>query len=70
MNRDRSKGDCLNIEGVPIEEVIEVGKLMVDAHERNEMLWDAIDEVKDKFPQMKTDTLMVLWVGVNCKDRQ
>ena len=69
MGRDRTKENCLNIDGIPIEEVIKAGRAMVIAFAENEMLWDAVDEVKEQFPSVSTDTLMALWVGVNCRDK-
>lgn len=43
---------------------------MATAYANNETLLPAIEEVHEKFPDLTRDQLILLWLGVNAKDRE
>lgn len=60
----------MKINGVEIEKVVEIGKLMVMAHEEANTIMGAIDLFKEEYPDADSSMLALLWVGINCKDRE
>ena len=48
--------------------VVLAAHAMVKAHESNDMMWGALEEVRGHFPEVKPEHLMVLWIGINAKN--
>ena len=53
----------------PEHQLVKAAQAMVTAHKDHEMAFSAIDEVREQFPALDIDTLIVLWVGINAKDQ-
>lgn len=43
---------------------------MVHAHMDNETMAPALDDVREQFPDVPSDYLICLWIGINAKDRE
>jgi hypothetical protein len=48
--------------------IVKAAHAMVVAHGDNETLLPAIDEVREGFPEISQEQLIVLWVGINAKN--
>jgi hypothetical protein len=49
--------------------VVQAAYAMVQAHANHETLKQAVDEVEARFPELKFSHLVLLWIGINAKDR-
>lgn len=50
-------------------ELVDAACLMVHAHAASESMLPAIKRVAEEFPRLTHEQLMLLWFGVNAKDR-
>ena len=60
----------MEFKGIDIDELIIMGKRMVAAHEETESIMTAIDLYRETYPEADPEVLALLWIGINCKDRQ
>lgn len=47
--------------------LVQASKDMVKAHENNDTLVPALEEMSEKYPELSEDYLILLWLGVNSK---
>lgn len=50
--------------------LVRAARAMVNAHANSETLTPAIELVHELFPDLTRDQLILLWLGVNAKDRE
>ncbi len=43
---------------------------MVEAHSKYETMLPALEEVADEFPELTNSQLILLWIGINAKNRE
>lgn len=48
--------------------VVKASHRMVEVHRCHETLLPAVEEVAEEFPELTTNQLTLLWIGVNAKD--
>lgn len=49
--------------------VVKAAYRMVEAHQWNETLLPAIEQLSDEFPEIEPEILIALWLGINAKER-
>ena len=50
--------------------VIQAAHMMVGAHQRYETMIPALEDVREEFPELEPEQIILLWIGVNAKDRE
>ena len=50
--------------------VVEAAHMMVEAHRLHETMVAALDDVQAEFPELEPEQIILLWIGVNAKDRE
>ena len=50
--------------------LVQAARAMVKAHGEHEMMFAALEQVKNEFPNIRTELLITLWVGINAKNRE
>jgi len=49
---------------------VRASHMMVEAHGRHETLLPAVEEVQEEFPELEPEQLVLIWIGINAKDRE
>ncbi|CAA0111572.1 Uncharacterised protein [BD1-7 clade bacterium] len=60
----------MKFNNIDINELIKMGERMVAAHEETDSLWSAIHLYQEEYPDADTETLALLWMGINSKEQQ
>jgi hypothetical protein len=47
--------------------VVKAAYAMVQAHNNNDTVREAVDEVAEQFPELEFKHLVLLWIGINAK---
>lgn len=51
------------------DQLMQISRRMVDAHSETETINEAIELYVSEYPEIDEHTLMLIWLGINCKDR-